>query len=481
MLGIKLLTDDQQRILLSIRDNRETNVPSAHGMGKTKTGAIASLWWVFAVKGLAITTAPTERQVKELLWSEIRSMYDVNQHRLGGERGQLFVKLNETARAFGFAAKDYDSNSFQGVHHQRLLVIQDEACGISPSIDEGSDGCVTGAENRILRIGNPIVPGTPFEAACKRRAIRIPAWNHPNIAWAYDLEPDGMWQLKPQVKEAIAPRGGEILPQSQWPEWCQRDVIPGAISVQWIEDTRRRRGEGSAYWQARVEAFFPRDSADSIIPRSWFASARARYDDNQKHWDNLAASHKWKHGLDVGDGGDDHAIASWHGPVLYSLQVIPTKGDREDVTRASGLGKRKLLECPGILAVDRAGVGAGSLASLLEQKLPAVGIHWGSAGTKAGLYQNLKAQQYWELREAFRTGEVALAPLGDCEEMLMEDLAGTFYDVTSTGKTRIEDKATTKRRLHRSPNAGDAIVLGFHAKLPVNRPLSPPAVSYRTW
>ncbi len=138
-------------------------------------------------------------------------------------------------------------------------------------------------------------------------------------------------------------------------------------------------------------------------------------------------------------------------------------------------------ECPGLVAVDRAGVGAGTLASLLEQKLPAVGIHWGSAGSKAGLYQNLKAQQYWELREAFRTGEIAIAPLGDDEEMLMEDLAGTFYDVGSTGRTKIEDKSTTKRRLHRSPNAGDAVVLGFHAKQPIKPFSVPPAVSYRTW
>jgi len=480
VLGIKLLTDDQQRILLSIRDNRETNVPSCHGAGKTKTGALACLWWVFTVKGLAITTAPTDRQVKELLWSEIRTMYDANQHKLGGERGQMFVKLNENSRAFGFASKDYDANSFQGVHHQRLLVIEDEACGISASIDEGADGCVTGAENRIVRIGNPIIPRTPFEAACKRSSIRISAWNHPNVAWAYDLEPDGMHRLKPQVKEAIAREDGEILPQSEWPDWCQRDVIPGAISAQWIEDTRRRRGEGSAYWQARVEGFFPHDSSDSIIPRSWFVAARARYDTNPKQWDSLAAAHIWRHGLDVGDGGDDHAIASWRGGVLYKVEIIPTKGDREDVTRAAGLGKRQLQECPGVLAVDRAGVGAGSLATLLEQKLPAIGIHWGSAGSKAGLYLNLKAQQYWELREAFRTGEVAIAPLGDSEEMLMEDFAGTFYDLTSVGKTRIEDKATTKRRLHRSPNAGDAVVLAFHAKRPVQRQRIP-SVSYTTW
>ncbi len=480
VLGVKLLTEDQRVILTSIRNNFQTNVPSAHSVGKTKAAALATLWWVFAVKGLCITTAPTERQVKELLWSEIRALYDASKAKLGGERGVLNVKLSETARAYGFASDKYDSNSFQGIHHERLLVIQDEACGISPAVDDGAVSCATGEKNRILRIGNPITPGTPFEVACKRSSVRIPAWSHPNVSWAYKVDTDGFRRLKPEVADLIKAEDGSILPQSAWDKSLPRDVIPGAISISWIEDTARPRGEGSAFWQSRIEAFFPSDNAESIIPYSWFLAARVRYDDNPSYWDREASSHHWRHGLDVGDGQDDHSLASWRGSVLYRCNTIPTKGDREDVTRAAGLAKRRLSECPGVCAVDRVGVGSGALAILLEQEYCAVGVAWGSSSTKSSEYMNLKSQQCWELREAFRTGEVAVAPLGDCEEELMEEFAAIGYDETSTGKIRIDDKTQVRKRLGRSPNAADSVVMGFHAKKIVRPRRVMPSVIYRT-
>jgi hypothetical protein len=93
---------------------------------------------------------------------------------------------------------------------------------------------------------------------------------------------------------------------------------------------------------------------------------------------------------------------------------------------------------------------------------------------------NLKSQQCWELREAFRTGEVAVAPLGDCEEELMEEFAAIGYDETSTGKIRIDDKTQVRKRLGRSPNAADSVVMGFHAKKIVRPRRVMPSVIYRT-
>ena len=47
--------------------------------------ACVVLWWVFAVGGLAITTAPTESQVKQILWSEIRKLYQRHKAEFGGQ------------------------------------------------------------------------------------------------------------------------------------------------------------------------------------------------------------------------------------------------------------------------------------------------------------------------------------------------------------------------------------------------------------
>lgn len=459
ILGIRILTTEQIQILESIRDNQETNVQAAHGVGKSFDSAIAVLYWVFAVGGLAITTAPTEDQVKQILWSEIRRMYDRNKHKLGGNRGELFLKYSESARAYGFTSRNYDSNSFQGKHAEKLLLIQDEACGITEEIDDGFQSCLTGSDNRGLRIGNPIKGGGPFEKACARTHIRIPVWNHPNVAWAYEKNSDGIHVLKAEVAIAILNHNGDVLPQSQWPKWCQRDVIPGAVSVAWIEKARKR-GETSAFWQSRVEGLFPVDSQESIVPRSWFLAARQRYDENPDYWKNQAIVQSPRYGLDVGDGGDDHGMAKWQGPVLFSVEKMVTKGDREDVTRAAAWARRHLEEVNGAIFVDQIGVGAGALAVLIGQGYNANGVNWGLSNCDRA-YQNVKAESYWLLREAFRTGEIAIAPLGELEDELMEDLAGTYYEETVTGKIRIEDKGKTRKRLHRSPNLGDAVVYAF--------------------
>jgi len=429
----------------------------------------AVLWHVFAIGGLAITTAPTEAQVKEILWSEIRKLWDAHHTKLGGKRGELFLKLNEHARAYGFTARDYSTDSFQGKHGVKMLLILDEANGITETIDDGARACATGSQNRLVRIGNPTAGGTPFEIACLRRSIAIPVWGHPNVGWAYYKDDHtGYHRLRPEVDAAIRGRDGEILPQELWPDWCPRDVIPGAVSIQWIEDVRRDKGEGSTFWQGRVEGEFPTDAEGSIVPRSWFKAARERYDSDPEYWDTLADKGTWRHGLDVGDGGDPHALASWKGPVLYFAREYPTRGDRLDVSRAAAIAKERLRIAPGTINVDRVGVGAGTLSILMEEDVQAYGIAWGSAVRAEDLqpddpvFLNLKAMQYWRVRQAMQVDDqVAIAPLGDYEEVAMRDLAGTYYEETSNEKTRIEDKKKTKARLHRSPNLGDAIVLAY--------------------
>lgn len=462
VLGVRYLTPQQLKILESVNENSKTHVQAAHGVGKTVLSAWLVLYWVFAYEGLCITSSPTHRQTQELLWGELRRAYDKVKKILKGERGQLFVRLTESARAFGFASYSYDSNSFQGVHHSRLLVILDEAAGISQPVWDGAESCVVGEDNRMLTLGNPVTSGSPFEKACARNHIRVPVWEHPNVSWAYEVDEEGIHRLKPAVAdEIIDPKTGDIKPQNAWAGWCPRDVIPGAVSIGWIEEARKR-GENSAFWQSRVEALFPTDSEQSIIPRSWFLAARARYDTNPKMWDFIAEHSYSRFGLDVGDGGDDHAIARWQGPVLYEAKAYPTKGDRLDNDRATTIAKKALDNNKGRIAVDRNGVGVGVHTNLLVAGYAADGVHWGEQGEDTSIFANLKAEQFWNLREAFRTEDVAIAPLGECEEMLMEDFAAIYYMETSVGKTRIEPKEKTRARLHRSPNVADAVVMAFN-------------------
>lgn len=480
VLGVRNLTDEQKVILRSVCDRTITNVRAAAGVGKSFVAGICTTFWVFAVGGRVITTAPTGAQVDEILWSEIRQMYDRNRERLGGRRGRLFIRLTEKARAVGFASKDYDSNAFQGKHAEKLLIILDEACGISRDVDDAAMACVTGSMNRLLRIGNPITDGNPFAEACARNSIAIPAWSHPNVGWAYDIsEDDGIHRLKPEIAELILKpeneRGDDpVYPQSLWPPELPRDAIPGAISIQWIEMVRCQKTEKSAFWQSRVEGFFPEDSEQSIVPRSWFWSAVARYQHEPEYWDELAEKHPSRHGLDIGDGGDPHAWAHWKGPVLYNAEEKQTLGDRLDVSRGAAWGMSKLRAYRGGMGVDRLGVGAGALSEILNELEKdsdvsrdawAFGVNFGSQNpdAKAEDMVNVRADCYWKLREGFRKGTVAVAIQDQITlERLADELAKSYYEETVTGKTKMEDKAKkTRARLKRSPNLADATAMAF--------------------
>jgi hypothetical protein len=491
VLGCEL-TEEQVQICQSVVNQKSTNVQAAHGVGKSYLASRIITHWILAEQGLTITTAPTKRQVEQILWGEIRKTLNAGYTQEGelknfpGDWGITYYRISEDARGFGFTATPTSSNAFQGIHAEKLLVVEDEANGISEPIDDGAVSCATGSKNRILRIGNPVYPNTPFEKHCKRSHIRIPVWNHPNVSWAYELHSDGVHRLKDEVAAAVIdPETNEVKDQEEWPDWCPRDVIPGAISLSYIEDTARPKGEGSAFWLARVEGLFPEDAAQSFIPRSYFLAARARYDANPEYWDALAREHIHKYGLDVGDMNDPHALATWRGPVLYAVEEKPVQGDDQDVQRAAHWAKNRMLEVIDPFSriyvgplkdkrpccnVDRIGVGAGTLSTLKTERQQAIanaapywdvrGVHWGRRAKKKSQFVNLKAEHFWQLREGLENRELAIAPLGKIEERVMEELSSVYYEETVAEKIRAEDKKKTIERLGHSPNLADAVVMG---------------------
>lgn len=479
VLEITTMTRKQQEVLEHVVEHRETNVPAGFNVGKTfLAGGILVPWWVYSVGGLAVTTAPTQRQVQRLLWREVRQVYDKHQARLGGYRTETTLVYSEEAQAWGFTASAHSEESAAGIHSQRLLAIMDESNGVSRAIDNAFRGWLSGAENKGLRIGNPLSAGTPFEDACKRSSIRITSLEHPNVAWAY--APDG--HMLPKVAQAIMTQGDDgspmVKPRSRWPSWCQvQDPIPGAISVEWLEETRAdpSTAPGTPYWQARVMGIFPSDGATSLVPRDWFLEAMARYSDNPKKAEKDALAFPWVHGLDVGDGVDDTVAASTRGNLLADVQVRATKGDRRDTSRAIGLvlamdgGGPSFPEArPGTWRVDYVGVGAGTLDGVLDEGITAQGVHFGSkppASKQKLQFQDLRAYALWSLRERFEQGKILIGSIPTrARNRLMEELAATEWELDRMGRVKVLPKAETRAKLGRSPDVMDAVAMAFMEK-----------------
>lgn len=420
--------DKQRRILESVRDCARTAVASCHGAGKSWTAARIALWWLFSFPGsIVATTAPTFRQVERVLWQEIRQAHRSALVPLGGKLLQASLQIDDGWFAFGFSTDD--GNRFQGLHSEHVLCIFDEAAGVAQEIWTAAEGILTSGHCRLLAIGNPTAAAGPFY-----EMFREPGVSKIHIS-AFDL---------PNVRE-------------------RRLVVPGLTTWEWVEDKRQRWGEQSPVYRSRVLGEFPLDSDNAVIPLAWVEAAVERW-------------HAWKASgaalgpltavaLDVADGGQDRStLAPRHGVIVPEVR---------DVTQAS---PHATMALAGILAgvlqgkggrgiIDSIGVGAGVVSRSREQNLDVIAFN-AAEGTdfrdRSGEmgFLNCRAAAWWGMRERLHpeTGDgVALPPDDD----LIGDLTAPTWKMTSSGKIQIESKDDIRKRLGRSTDKGDSVVMVF--------------------
>ena len=152
VLGDKLWKK-QKQILNEVQHNN-VSVASCHGAGKSFTASRVVLHAMAVHPGTqVITTAPTNRQVKKVLWKEIRTGHKRSNFPIGGKVLTQEMQIDDDWFALGFATSDTDS--FQGFHGKKVLVVADEAAGVDETIFNGIDGITSGANSRVLHIGNP--------------------------------------------------------------------------------------------------------------------------------------------------------------------------------------------------------------------------------------------------------------------------------------------------------------------------------------
>ena len=159
----------QKDILNALRDHEFVAVRSCNSSGKTFTAALATIWWLMAhERATVITTAPSDRQVKEFLWREIRSIYDRNRRLIGGKITATSLELSNKRFAYGFSTNT--AERFQGFHNENVLIIVDEASGVREFIFDAILGALTSDNSKMLMIGNPTsLAGNFYDAFHKNR------------------------------------------------------------------------------------------------------------------------------------------------------------------------------------------------------------------------------------------------------------------------------------------------------------------------
>lgn len=420
------LWSKQREIAEALRDHRRVAVHSAHQTGKSWLAGRLVAWWLDshpAGEAFVVTTAPTGPQVRAILWQEIRRA-----HAKGHLSGRLNLTewwLNGELVAFGRKPSDYDPSAFQGIHARYVLVILDEACGIPQSLFLAANSLAANEYGRILAIGNPDDPNSHFASVCAPgsgwHVIGVDAFETPNFT-------------------------GEAIPAGL------REML---ISPVYVEEMKRDVGEDSPVYASKVRGRFPEDTTNGVVPLSWIRACQ-RLDRDYAPDDLLPV----ELGVDVGAGGDETVIRERRGLKAGRNWRYHTP----DSAEAVGYIVQAIKETGATrVKVDVIGVGWGVVGALKEKRsmhgAEVEGVNVAEASNDPKRFPKLRDQLWWEIgREFSRQQTWDLAGL---DETTVAQLIAPTWKPDSAGRYQIEPKAETRKRLRRSPDDADALLLAF--------------------
>ena len=441
------LWSKQREIIESVRDHSQTAVHSCHAIGKSFVAATTVAWWLDVHpigEAFVVTTAPTDKQVKAVLWREINRLH--TRAGLAGRTNLSEWYIGKELVAFGRKPADQDPTAFQGIHARYVLLVLDEACGIPKELWDAGSSIVSNEHSRTLAIGNPDDPFGEFASNCHKGS----GWNVIHVGFKHTPNFTG---------EPVAPIVADSL-----------------ISPRWVEERRKKWGEGSAIFTSKCKGHFPLEGTSGTIPYAWAVACR---DLELPPSDGDVA----EGGIDVGAGGDRTVLRERRGPRAGREEVFVDA----DPMRSVGRLVEKINEW-GLtrVKVDVIGIGwalAGRLAELSSvhnvvgaqrgettHSAEVVKVNFGERPTegKEKRFLNKRAEVYWEVgRELSRLRRWDLGAVDD--DVIAELTVSTYEVMDSFGKIKIEPKDKIIERLGESPDRAEALLLAFYDPFSVVR------------
>ena len=423
----------QREIMLSVRDNRRTAVRSCHGVGKSHTASLVASWWLDTHppgEAFVVTSAPTFAQVRAILWRYIRRVHRRGQ--LAGRVNQTEWHIDDELVAFGRKPADHDESAFQGIHARYVLVILDEACGIPQQLWVAADALTTNTDCRILAIGNPDNPASEFRKVCVPgggwNVIGISAFDSPNLT-------------------------GEPVPE---------DVAQALVSREWVEEKAREWGEDNPLYKSKVLGEFSEDAPNKVVRASDIA--RCRIDPERKP--TAEDLQPVELGVDVGGGGDETVIRERRGRQAGREWRAHT--DRPEKIAPMVL---RAIEESGATAVkvDSIGIGFGVIGELRnlggqgKHRAHILGVNVGEKSSKPDKFKNLRAEIWWEIGRGLSERQGWDLSRMENADAAVAQLLEPLWETDAQGRIFVEPKDEIRKRLGRSPDNADALLLAFYS------------------
>ena len=421
------LADYQTDEFAKLGTNRKVAVRGPRGSGKTMPAALA-FWWFASTRELAgidwkaPTTAGSAAQVRHYLWPEIhkwhgRIRWDVlglEPPALGKELFQTDLKMRHGQ---GFGRATDDPALIEGAHADHILMIIDEGKSVVDGIWDAVEGFFANpGEHYAFALSTPGAPAGRFYDIHSRK----PGYE--------DWTP-----IHVTIADAIG---------------------AGRVAEDWRAQRERQWGSDSTLYRCHVLAEFAGEE-DGVIPLDWVEAAIER----GKLLERKCIPRRLA--VDVADSGvDATAIAFRDGKDVYRLDMFT---HQTDPTLAAEWAMERAVKGTEII-VDSIGVGAGTLSNLKRETGVTVKGFVAGAGTnrrdRTGeiRFANLRSAAWWNVRELLdpQYGENITLPDND---MLLGDLTSPTWREVAGGKIQVESKDDIKKRLGRSTDAGDAVIM----------------------
>jgi hypothetical protein len=408
---------------LDIIDNfikyRFIAVRSGNKIGKTTVVAWLILWFMCCWRDARVPcTSPSENQLKKGIWNEVGKWYrklpDFFKQEFYLTAEALTNKTNGTSwQAYIKTATKENPEVLSGAHSDNIFVVMDEGSAIDGDIINNILPLLGSVNAYCIIIGNPM------------RAS----------GYYFDL-----FHGKPSIFRKLL-------------KYSSEDSI--LMSKELIAAWEQSYGRESSYFKVHVLGDFPDSDEDTLIPLWAVDDAKARIIDAGEYKD---ADIVW--GVDVGLDHDVSVIVKRQGRKVLDIKKYKQV---KDTVKLCGLIKEEYINDsnkglkPVEIRIDSIGIGRGSLDILRDWELPIKGINVGEAPQEKGRFANMKAELWYLCRDWF----VQECPYIPDDGDLIIDLLSATYQTNSSGKIKMESKDLVKKRIGRSPDTGDALILTF--------------------
>lgn len=481
----------QEDILNAVQNHDHVAVRSCHGSGKSFIAALIACWWVSTRpegEAIVVVTAPTYPQVHGIIFENMRNFHARAQERYEAGKSPMRMPghitlgdqwISDSGKLMGMGRKPADGNqhAFQGIHRPYVLVIADESCGISEALFTAIEAITTTQNSRVVSIGNPDDPATPFNKFFFGREQEL--WTKIDIC-AFD-SPNFTKNHQGHYKGCDNP----LCLERKWAERWDRDrkkqlpniVLEQLPNPEWVEQRRTAWGEDSPLWASKVMGRFPDQSVNTLFSRDtlnrglncdvkpYRHSEVVLGVDLARFGPDYSTIYKYETGRTMLFDENGIPTGKYEGKDGGKLTLLDFWGGKADEVKADGMESAARIHQwaqnvgASEVRIDTDGVGgpiADQVNRLSDGAYKVIFMKGGTPSPDPFRWVNARAFWYDRLRERMFNGEIDIDPKDTKLEEELEQIQYHFKNRKSA--LQIESKEDMDHRGVKSPDFSDAAV-----------------------